>query len=156
MQERGRASRLASARQFAERLLGGADAFADDLAQPGVVRIAGERLQLLQVERKMIDEIGELVDDDRRRHHQQRADPTMKSDDHQRREQPVHAHALEPGGQRIEQIGDHHAGHERQQNFAQQHDRRDDRRQHRDPERDGSCQVHLLRLCRPSASGRTA
>ena len=57
-------------------------------------------------------------------------------DDDQRRNAAADAQPLGPPRDRIEQIGQRHAGHERQQHVAEQPEHRDEHRERRDPERD--------------------
>jgi hypothetical protein len=45
------------------------------------------------------------------------------------------------GGNRIEQVSQHHAGDERQENFAQRHNDRDDHREHCNPEYEGRAKL---------------
>ena len=121
------------------------DALADDLAQPVAVRIHRQRLQPRDIAGQLFDKGAELRDQDR--HEQQDEQHERQNDgadDHQRGDEPVDPHALQPVGERIEQIGERHAGDERQQNFAQDPDGRDADHERQHPE------GHLPRQRHPS------
>ena len=107
--------------QLARRLLGVEEALAHDLAQPWAVRVRDQRLHLGDIFRQLGDERAELAgenghDQDPEQQQRQRE----YSDDEQCGDEPADAELLEAVGERIEQIGNRHAGDERQQDVAQQ------------------------------------
>ena len=103
--------------QIAHRLVGG-KARAQELLRPRL--IAEQRLNLGDVTGDIIDERRQLPAEDRRdcqdhQHESQNGD----GDNRQGGNGPVDAGTLDAIDQRIEQIGDGHAGHEGQQDAAQ-------------------------------------
>jgi hypothetical protein len=67
--------------------------------------------------------MGELANDDRHDQDCQGDDGDHGADDDRNgRQSPAHAKPLQPAGDGIEQIGEHHAGNERQQHLVQHDD----------------------------------
>ena len=103
-------------------LLGVGQLAAEHLGKPRPARIGDERLQLGHIARQLVDEGAELVADDRRdqpsRPRQAATITTMttSSADTAR----LMPEPLGPSRDRIEQIGQRHAGDERQQHIAEQ------------------------------------
>ena len=99
------------------------------LFQPLRIDAGDQLLQPAQILRQPADEIGELRDHDRDDDDQrQRQHDDEGEQDQYRRHDPRQADPLQPVGDRIEEIGKHHAGHERQQDVAEdiEQDRDDD------------------------------
>ena len=70
-------------------------------------------------------------------------------DDDERRNRPADAQPLAAPRDRIEQIGERHPGHERQQDVAEQPQHRDEHRERRDPEDDLPLESHQQRTTPP-------
>ena len=93
---------------------------AEGLLQPLRIDAGDQFLQLAQILRQPADEFGELRDQDRDDDHQpQRQHDDEAEQDEHRRHDARQPDPLQPVGDRIEEIGKHHAGHERQQDVAE-------------------------------------
>ncbi len=96
-----------------------------------------------QVFRHRVGQQAQLIGDDRHQQHQggdnQQAD---RCDDDRGSGKPSEPRALQPVGDRIEEVGDHHAGNERQQHLAQQCDAAKQPENCQDPEQDVPFDAH--------------
>ena len=87
--------------------------------------------------------------------HRQRHEHDQKDEDGQRRAEAAEAPALEPVGHRVERIGEHHAGDERQEDLAedqqeQEQEQRQALRSRNRPDARQSCERTPPRVVRPS------
>ncbi len=123
--------------QIADRFIGTDEIVADDTLDPRMVRIADQRFQTLRIAGRVFDEAGQLprenrCDDQRQEHNGN----DKAAEDNEGCDQPAHAALGQPFGQRVEDIGDGHAEHERQQNGAEQPQKEDGDEERHDPEHD--------------------
>jgi hypothetical protein len=82
---------------------------------------------------------------------------TTQGEDGKRRNEAAHSRPFEPGRQRVKQMPNRRRNNKWRQNLVQQLDHGNERRQCRNPERIGACDVHMKALtCRVSRATQIA